>query len=256
MITAHAFRQVPTIRHGFFTREGGVSEGIYASLNCGHDSGDETARVATNRVRAVSELDLDPDSLCTVRQHHGTTVAVVNRLWQLSEAPAADAMVTKAPGVTLGVLTADCAPVLLLDEEAGIIGAAHAGWRGGLAGVIAAVVDAMLTLGAHIENLRAAVGPCLTALHYEVGPEFPGWFLARDRANRRYFRERVGTREQLFFDLPGFVADRLRHTGIVRVSVLNYDTYAQPDRFFSYRRACHNSEHNYGRALSAIALTG
>ena len=253
MLTADALGQLPQVRHAFFAREGGVSGGVYSSLNCGYGSGDLAEHVAANRARATRSLGLETGCLCTVRQHHGTTVAVVDRTWPPTESPRADAMVSNVPGIALGVLGADCAPILLADPGAGVIGAAHAGWRGALAGIVAEVVQAMVGLGARPERVTAAIGPCIAAASYEVGPEFPTPFLAEDDANRDFFDE-AGRPGYFLFDLRGFVGARLIDAGIGQTTALDADTFANPDTFFSYRHGRSNGEYNYGRALSAIAL--
>ncbi len=241
------------IRHAFFTRAGGVSEGLFASLNCGLGSGDAEAKVLENRCRAAAALDLAPDCLITCHQVHSPQVVVVERPWRREDRPRADAMVTRAPGVALGILTADCAPVLFADPAARIIGAAHAGWRGALGGVLEATVAAMIELGAAPQRIAAAIGPCIAQASYEVGPEFPAPFLAADAANAAFFvpAARAG---HFLFALPGYVARRLARFGLARVARTGGDTAAEPDRFFSYRRSCLRQELNYGRELSAICL--
>lgn len=242
------------IRHGFFTRAGGVSGGIYASLNCGFGSDDAAADVAENRRRAAAALALEPDRLATCHQVHSPTVVVIEAPWSLGERPRADAMVTRRAGIALGILTADCAPVLFADPAAGIIGAAHAGWRGALGGVLDATVAAMFDLGATAASLGAAIGPCIAQASYEVGPEFPAPFLAESMGNARFFV--AATRPGHFrFDLASYVADRLGRLGIRRIDRAAGDTAAEPDRFFSYRRSCLRREPDYGRQLSAITLT-
>jgi hypothetical protein len=241
------------IRHAFFTREGGVSEGIFASLNCGFGSGDAEASVRENRRRAAAALDRTPDELVTCYQVHSPQVVVVDRPWRREDRPRADAMVTRAKGVALGILTADCAPVLFADAEARIIGAAHAGWRGAVSGVLEATVAAMTGLGAAPQRIAAAIGPCIAQPSYEVGPEFPAPFLAEDAANAAFFMPaaRAG---HFLFDLPGYVARRLARLGLARIARTGGDTAAEPDRFFSYRRSFLRKEPDYGREISAIAL--
>ena len=251
-LTAEYLSRSSAVRHGFFTRRGGVSEGIYASLNCGNGSGDTADRVAENRRRAMAELGLDPASLLTVYQMHSPEVVTVTGPWS-GPTPRADAMVTSRPGVALGILTADCAPVLLADGQAGVIGAAHAGWRGALAGVVEATVAAMEALGAQAERMSAAIGPCIAQASYEVGPEFREPFLAADGANGALFVE--GRNGRPHFDLPGFVGRRLISSGVSQVAVLARDTCAEAEDFFSYRRSCKEGAPDYGRNLSAIAVT-
>ncbi|MCZ6523128.1 MAG: polyphenol oxidase family protein, partial [Alphaproteobacteria bacterium] len=241
MIRADNLERADAVRHGFFTREGGVSRGIYSSLNCGLGSADSPDRVALNRARALAMLGLDGAPLCTAHQVHGTEVGVVVEPWPPERRPKVDAMVTSRSGIALGILTADCAPVLMADAEARVIGAAHAGWRGALAGVLEAAVEAMVELGARRERIAAAVGPAIGQPSYQVGPEFPAPFLAADEG--RYL-----------FDLAGYAAERLRAAGLGRCEQLAHDTVAEDDLFFSYRRSLLRGEDDYGRTLSAIAL--
>jgi YfiH family protein len=243
------------IRHGFFTRQGGISEGIFASLNCGYGSGDDAAHVSENRRRVMAALALPPERLATCYQVHSPTAVTVEAPWPQEARPRADAMVTRRRGVALGILTADCVPVLFADAEAEVIGAAHAGWRGALGGVIEATVTAMRRLGAKPARLAAAIGPCIGAASYEVGPDFPAPFLAEDAANAGFFAPAPRAGHHLF-DLAGYVAARLARLGIGRIERTGGDTAAEPERFFSYRRACLAGEGDYGRALSAICLEG
>jgi YfiH family protein len=241
------------IRHGFFTRDGGVSGGIFASLNCGFGSGDDESNVAENRRRVAQALGQPPDRLVTSYQFHSAEAVAVERPWRRDDRPRADAMATRTPGIALGILTADCAPVLFADPDAGVIGAAHAGWRGALGGVLEATVRAMVTLGAARERIAAGIGPCIGGASYEVGAEFPAPFLAEDPGNAAFFvaAPRAG---HFLFDLAGYAARRLERLGIARIARTGGDTAAEPDRFFSYRRACLRKETDYGRALSAICL--
>jgi polyphenol oxidase len=241
------------IRHAFFTRDGGVSEGIFASLNCGLGSGDDKDKVLENRRRAAAALDRATDELVTCYQVHSPQVAIVDRPWRREDRPRADAMVTRMPGIALGILTADCVPVLFADAEARIIGAAHAGWRGAVSGVLEATVTAMTNLGAAPKRIAATIGPCIAQPSYEVGPEFPAPFLAEDAANAAFFvaAARAG---HFLFDLPGYVARRLGRLGLKRIARTGGDTAAEPDRFFSYRRSCLKKEPDYGREISAITL--
>ncbi len=253
MLGADTLDALPGVRHGFFTRAGGVSEGPFASLNCGFGSGDEAARVAENRNLAMARLALSAEALCTAFQHHGTKCVEVTAPWRHANRPRADVLLTDRPDVALGVLTADCAPVLLADRRAGVVCAAHAGWRGALAGVVESAVDAMAALGARPADTVAAVGPCIGPASYQVGAEFAADFRAADAANGAYFApsERSGHH---MFDLPGYVAGRLRALGVAEVSALPHDTCADAERFFSHRRAHLDGERSYGRLLSAIAL--
>ena len=248
--TGAALAGLDGIRHGFFARAGGVSDGVYASLNCGPGSADDPAAVAENRARAMAALGLPAGALYTARQVHGTAALAL----ETADIPrrSGDALATASPGVALGILTADCAPVLFADPGARIVGAAHAGWRGALDGVLAAAVAAMERLGAARGRILAAVGPCIGRTSYEVGPEFRARFEAEDAANARWFAEpRPGARPH--FDLEGYVGAKLGALGIARVSVAGADTCAG-SAYFSYRRACLSGEVCYGRALSAIAL--
>ena len=252
MIESLSLSGIATVRHGFFTREGGTSSGIYASLNCGLGSNDERSAVVQNRAINAARLGVAPTALVTAYQVHGITVAEVDEPWEGSNGPKADAMVTRRRGVALGILTADCAPVLLADAKAGVIGAAHAGWKGAKAGVVSEVVAAMVRLGAKQGNIAAAVGPCIGVASYEVGDEFRDAFLTGDPESAHFFR--LGEGQKPFFDLSGFVESRLNALGLGKVERIEADTYAELDRFFSYRRSCHRAEPDYGRQLSAIAL--
>jgi len=253
MIQADALKDSPRIRHGFFTRQGGVSAGIYASLNCGYGSNDDPGNVTENRRRALAMISLPPEALATTYQIHSADVVEVRKPWPLDARPRVDAMVTTRPGVALGIGTADCAPVLLADPVAGVIGAAHAGWRGAVSGVVEAVVRSMIERGAEPGRMRAAVGPCIAQASYEVGPEFPRPFLQQDPENRRFFvpSKRAG---HFMFDLPGYIVSRLRRLGISEAASVARDTCAEADMFFSYRRTTLAGEKDYGRGLSVIAL--
>ena len=243
-----------SVRHAFFTRKGGVSTGIFSSLNCGFGSGDHPADVAENRARAAATLGIPTETLCTVYQIHSPKVAIVVEPWQRSAAPQVDAMVTRKPGIALGILTADCVPVLFADTQASVIGAAHAGWKGALGGVLEATVEAMEKLGAARGRIAAALGPSIAQASYEVGPEFHAAFVNADPANARFFIEsdRAG---HFRFDLPAYVAGRLEQAGIEASREAAIDTYAEADLCFSYRRATHARESDYGRLLSAIVLS-
>lgn len=253
MLTLGPFNEIDGVRHAFFTREGGVSGGLYASLNCGLGSGDHADNVATNRRRAMERLDLAADALVTCYQIHSPTVVEVDTPWTRENTPRADAMVTTRPGVALGILTADCAPVLFADRKARVIGAAHAGWRGAVGGVLDATVEAMSKHGARPASMIAAIGPCIAQRSYEVGPEFPAPFIALDPADAMFFipSARPG---HFMFDLRGYVAKRLTKIGIGEVHQMPNDTCREEERFFSYRRACLRGEKDYGRGLSAITL--
>lgn len=239
------------LRHGFFTRRGGASSGVYAGLNCGAGSGDQAEVVAINRARVADALNLRPDALCAVHQVHSADVVTVG-----ATVPApgqrADAMVTDQPGLALTILTADCMPVLLADTGSGVIGAVHAGWRGALDGVLDATVDAMVALGAQRDAIVAVIGPCISQRAYEVGPEFLDRFLDDDHDNARFFVN--GTGDRYLFDLPGYGLHRLRGAGVELAEWLRFCTYAEPERFYSYRRSVHLNEADYGRLISAIRL--
>jgi YfiH family protein len=255
MITLDILDDGGAVRHGFFTREGGVSEGLFASLNCGYGSGDDPQNVVRNRAIAAQRLGLAEERLVTCYQIHSANVLTVEQPWRPSEAPRADGMVSNRPGIALGVLAADCAPVLFADAVAGVIGAAHGGWRGALGGVMEATVAAMTALGAVPARIRAGIGPCIRQESYEVGPEFPGRFAEIDGDSGGFFvpAERAG---HFRFDLPGYIAHRLARSRLGAVATAACDTVADPIRFFSYRRACLTGERDYGRALAAITLAG
>jgi YfiH family protein len=237
--------------HGFLGRRGGVSTGELAGLNVGYGSNDERSAIDENRRLAVAAI-LPGAELATMHQVHSAEVVYVDAPWPQDERPRADAMVTDRPNLLLGILTADCAPVLFADAEAGVIGAAHAGWRGALAGVTDATIAAMEQVGARRDRIRAAIGPCIAQPSYEVDEGFRTRFLEPDPANERFFAD--ATWGKPHFDLEAYVEHRLRSAGIVTVEALHLDTYADPDRFYSYRRATHGGEADYGRQLSAIAL--
>ena len=241
------------VRHGFFGRTGGVSDGLYRSLNCGYGSDDDPEAVAENRARATRACGLAPEMLCTAYQVHSADALVVTAPWSRDEAPRVDAMATATPGLALAILTADCVPVLLADREAGVIGAAHAGWRGALNGVLEAAVEAMLGLGAQARDIRAAIGPAIGAASYEVGPEFPAPFLARNPQDEDLFAP-AGREGHFLFDITGYVARRLESLGLAAVGATGGDTCAETGRFFSYRRSVHRSEPDYGRHISIVAL--
>lgn len=238
------------VRHGFFTRRGGASSGVFAGLNCGAGSSDQSEIVAINRNRVADAMNVPSDQLVSVHQVHSAKVEVVDGPLSIPK-PQADAMVTKTPGVALGVLTADCQPVLFADQKAGVIGAAHAGWRGALDGVLEATVDAMVALGASRETIKAVIGPSISQRAYEVGPEFLDTFLAEDPQYARFFVN--GVEDKFHFDLPGFGLHRLRSAG-VDAEWTRHCTYSDADRFYSYRRATHAREADYGRLISAIRL--
>jgi YfiH family protein len=239
--------------HGFFGRQGGVSTGIYRGLNCGAGSNDDPQAVATNRARAVAALGFSNRPIATPYQVHGREVAVVDEAWGPRQGPKVDGVVTKRPGVIIGVLSADCAPILFADPGARVIGAAHAGWRGALAGVTDAVLDQMCALGATRPMIRAVIGPCIGPSAYEVGLEFEATFLSQDTTSAAFFSPGAKA-DKRQFDLPGYVAHRLRASGLEQVENSGLCTYSAPELFFSFRRTTHNQEPDYGRDLSAIAL--
>lgn len=253
MISLSALNEINRIRHGFFTREGGVSQGVYASLNCGPGSADDAAAVAENRARAMAMLDLPAEALATVHQQHTAEAVVVDAPWADGKRPVADAMVTTTPGLALGILTADCAPVLLADRRGTVVAAAHAGWKGALGGVLDNTLDKMVALGAKKKNIVAAIGPCIGHRSYEVGAEFPAPFLAESPENKDFFAP--GRREgHYLFDLPGYVSRKLARLGVIDVTRVPADTCRDESRFFSYRRATLRGEGDYGRQLSVILL--
>ena len=253
MLQAKSLAALPGIRHAFFTREGGVSRGIYASLNGGVGSGDARENVQENRARMAAAVGVDRDAFVTAYQIHSADVVVADAPWTPEARPRADAIVTRAPNLAIGVSTADCGPVLLADAQAGVIGAAHAGWRGALAGVTDATITAMERLGAARFRIVAAIGPMIRQPNYEVGPEFVTRFKADDGANERFFQPAVRAGHALF-DLPGYIATRLARAGIATIEDVAACTYAEPERFFSFRRATHRGEPDYGRHVNAIAL--
>ncbi len=259
-LTEPRLAALPGIRHGFFTRQGGCSTGIYQGLNIGLGSGDDQELVAENRARAMAALGLPAMALNTLYQVHSADVVTVTASFDLDHLPKADGMVTDRPGLALGIATADCAPVLFADATAGVIGACHAGWKGAIGGVVEATVAAMEALGATRSGICAILGPCIHQSSYEVGPEFYARFMEDDPALDRFFAA-SDTRGHFRFDLPRYVLDRMHAAGVGQVGHVAEDTYADAVRFYSYRRATHRDERNaagsidYGRLLSAIALT-
>jgi len=238
------------VKHGFFTRKGGASSGVFAGLNCGQGSTDQSEIVAINRSRVADAMGVQPENLLGVHQVHSATAITVDA--PLTEKPRADALVTRTPGIALSVLTADCQPVLFADVEAGVIAAAHAGWRGALDGVLHATVDAMEALGARRERIKAVIGPAISQRAYEVGPEFLDSFMVEDPEYARYFIN--GNGDRMLFDLPGFGLNRLRAAGVGHAEWTRHCTFSDPDRFYSYRRTTHAKEADYGRLIAAITL--
>ena len=242
-------RALEGVAHGFFGRRGGVSTGYVSGLNTGLGSGDDPSRVLENRWLAA-EAVLPGASLVGVYQVHGANCVTVTEPWGNDARPEADALVTDRPGILLSIVTADCAPVLLADSDAGVIGAAHAGWRGAVAGVTEATIAAMLKLGARVDRIAAAVGPCISQKNYEVDHAFADNLLRDDAANERFFAE--GPSGKLHFDLEAYVVARLAAAGVGTVEALGRDTYADEARFYSFRRATHRGEPAYGRQISMI----
>ncbi len=238
------------LRHGFFPRRGGASSGIFAGLNCGAGSSDQADSVQLNRARVAEAMAVAPAALLTAHQTHSSRVAVIES--NAAARAEADAMVTARPGLALGILTADCMPVLLADTEAGVIGAAHAGWRGALDGVLENTLDAMQGLGARRSQVQAVIGPSISQRAYEVGPEFLERFMAEDPGNSRFFIN--GSAEKYLFDLVGFGLYRLRAAGVAEACWIGACTYAEPARYFSYRRSVHEGRADYGRLISVIRL--
>jgi YfiH family protein len=246
--------RLPGIRHAFFTRQGGVSDGVYASLNGGVGSNDAPEKVRENRARMAAALGVPAERLLTAYQIHSPDVVEVDKPWPHDMRPRADAMVTRTPGLALGITTADCAPLLFADAEAGVIGAAHAGWRGAFTGVIEATLAAMQRLGAERQRVSVALGPTIRQENYEVGPEFVARFVAAEPDNERFFRPSA-RQGHAMFDLPGYIRHRLTRAGVTNVEDLGRCTCAEPDRFYSYRRMSLGGEPDYGRHVNAIVLT-
>jgi YfiH family protein len=253
LIQAPSLASQPDIRHAFFTREGGVSEGIYASLNGGVGSSDDPLRVQENRRRMAEALSVAPEALISVYQVHSPDAVIVEGPW-MAERPKADAMVTSVPGLALGITTADCGPVLFADAQARVIGAAHAGWRGAVTGVLEATVEAMERLGAKRQSIVAVLGPTISQKAYEVGPDFIERF-TREAPGYGGFLKEAQRPGHAMFDLPGFIGTRLEAAGVGDFTDLGLCTYSDEERFFSYRRTTHRQEPDYGRLISAIALT-
>lgn len=252
LIEAPELAAVPGLRHAFFTREDGVSDGLYRSLNGGLGSADDPERVRENRGRMAARLGIPPANLVSLYQVHSAEAVIVTKPWSAESRPKADGMATARPGIALAIATADCGPVLFADRRAGVIGAAHAGWKGALGGVLEATLARMEALGAHRADVVAVLGPTIGPASYEVGPDLVARFVAEDHGNGRWFR--AGTGDRSFFDLPGYIVDRLERAGLACVRSLDLCTYADERRFFSYRRATHRAEPDYGRLISALAL--
>jgi len=244
---------LPGIRHGFFTRQGGASRGLYASLNCGQGSKDDPVAVIENRARVAAHLGSASGDVQTLYQIHSATPHIVDRLVDREALPRGDALVTRTRGLVLGILTADCAPVLFADAEAGVVGAAHAGWRGALGGILEATVATMESLGAQRSRTFAVLGPTIGAKSYEVGSEFVAAFEEADSGNAQFFTIPKG-RTTPHFDLPSFVMDRLGKLGLRKIERNAPCTYENESMFFSFRRATHRKEPDYGRQISAIVV--
>ena len=245
----------PEIRHGFFGRQGGVSKGPYASLQCGPGAaGDKPERIARNRALAVEALGHAAAALVSVKQVHSAKAAIVTEAWAPGQGPEADAMATNRPGLALGILTADCAPVLFADRRAGVVGAAHAGWRGAFGGVLEATIEAMIALGAEPGRIRAAIGPCIAQRNYQVSPDFRARLLAASTANEAFFIEDFATPDHWRFDLTGYCEARLKASGLGEIESLDRCTYGAADVYFSNRRSVAWGEADYGRQISIIGL--
>lgn len=251
-ITADSLKSFDTIGHSFFTRKGGVSEGIYAALNCGFGSDDSTENVKHNRILVAQAADAELTDLITPRQTHSAVAHIAERAWSPDNAVMADSIVTNKTHLRIAVLTADCAPVLLTDAKAGVVAAAHAGWRGAQTGIIKSTVEKMEQLGARRENIYAAIGPCISQRAYEVGPEFFDRFCQESRENACFFEHFHN--ESIYFDLTGYVTKKLKEENITHVEVLNLCTLEDESLFFSYRRSVHKNEPDYGRQISVIWL--
>jgi len=238
------------VKHGFFTRVGGASSGVFAGLNCGRGSSDQTEVVAINRARVAKAMGVSTDHLLGVHQVH--SAKVISVMAPLSTSPEADALVTGTRGLALSILTADCQPVLFADVSAGIIGAAHAGWKGAVNGILSATVAAMEKLGASRRNMSAVIGPSISQKNYEVGPEFRATFLQHEQSHDQFFAQ--GSGDRFHFDLTGFGEHQLKELGVAHVAATGHCTYADPKRFYSYRRSVHRNEADYGRLIAAICL--
>ena len=253
MLQAQSLSKLSGIRHGFFTRAGGVSEGIYESLNGGVGSEDSPDKVAENRSRMAKNIGVPPERFLTCYQIHSPTVVVAETPWPAADRPRADAIVTRIPGLAIGISTADCGPVLMADPEARVIGAAHAGWRGALTGVIEQTVAAMTKLGAKRNRIVAAAGPMIRQPNYEVGQDMMDRFVALEPNTIRFFKP-AERPDHSMFDLGGYIASRLRRAEVETVEDLGLCTYADPAQFYSYRRSTHRAEPDYGRHINAIVL--
>ncbi len=253
MLQAPSLSRLSNVRHAFFTRDGGVSDGLYRSLNGGLGSKDAVHNVEENRARMAAALGVPRGHLLTAYQIHSPDVAIAESAWSPDSAPRADAVVTRVPGLAVAVTTADCGPILFADAEAGIVAAAHAGWKGALGGVIEMTVACMERLGGARSRIAAVLGPMIRQPNYEVGPEFVAQFLAADAGNARFFA-RSARAGYALFDLPAYILARLAAAGIETVEDTGQCTYADPERFYSYRRSTHRAEPDYGRHINAVAI--
>jgi YfiH family protein len=242
------------VAHAFFTRSGGVSQGVYATLNGGVGSNDDPAAVAENRARMARALGVAPENFLVPYQIHSAQAQAVSAPWSDGARPRCDGLVTATPGLALGVTGADCGILLFADPKAGVVGAAHAGWKGAFDGMVEALVDAMEALGARRADISAALGPTIGPASYEVGPEFSARFEARDKGFAKFFTP-SGRPGHFLFDLPGFIETRAERAGVGQFENLRLDTYTDEERFYSYRRTTHRKEPDYGRLVAAIALT-
>jgi YfiH family protein len=243
---------IPGLRHAFFTRDGGVSDGIYAGLNGGLGSNDDPRKVMENRRRMAEQMGVAPDHFLSVHQVHSPDAVVASGPWEGASRPRADAIVTRTEGIAIGVTAADCGPILLVDPNARVIGAAHAGWKGALTGILESTIDAMEKLGAERGGMVAAIGPLIRQHSYEVGGEFVERFIDTDAGNALFFLPSTRERHSMF-DLAGFIRMRLENAGVLMIDDLGVDTYSD-ERFYSYRRSVHRKEPDYGRHVHAIAL--
>ncbi|MGH6788387.1 MAG: peptidoglycan editing factor PgeF [Pseudolabrys sp.] len=253
MLQARSLAALDGISHGFFTRAGGVSQGVYATLNGGVGSSDQPDKVRENRARMAATLGVAPDRLLSAYQIHSPNVVMADKPWPPDQRPHADGIVTRTPGLAIGISTADCGPVLFADRRARVVGAAHAGWKGALTGVLEATIKAMESVGADRSGIRAALGPMIRQPNYEVGPEFVDRFHNDDATSARFFKPSARAGHAMF-DLSGYIAARLTRAGINHFEDLGLCTFAEPDRFFSYRRTTKLAEADYGRHVNAIAL--
>jgi YfiH family protein len=253
MIKSETLNNTDGVQHGFFTRQGGVSSGVLSTNNCGFGASDSPENVTENRDRSMKKIGCTAEALNTVYQIHSPTAVVADEIWPLDDRPKADAIVTRNKNLAIGILTADCTPVLFADRQNGVIGAAHAGWRGALDGVLGNCVQAMESIGADRTQISAVIGPCIHQKSYEVGPEFRTAFIGVNASNAEFFVP--SERDQHFqFDLPGFVKSKLACLSLNTIEDVGIDTYSDKERFFSYRRTTHLKEQDYGRGLSAIVL--